>query len=87
MEILELKNTKIKNSLDGQSGRMEMTVERSSELEDVPIQIILQGQYEKKYKNGDAYFAVIATSAFSPKTSFVHVRVTKQQWEELNTNN
>ena len=48
-------------------------------------EIILQGQYEKKYKNGDAYFAVIATSAFSPKTSFVHVRVTKQQWEELNT--
>ena len=32
MEILELKNTKI-NSLDGHSGRMEMTEERNSELE------------------------------------------------------
>ena len=38
MEILELKNTKIRNSLDGRSGSMEMTEERDSELEVGPIQ-------------------------------------------------
>ena len=38
MEILELKNTKIRNSLDGRSGSMEMTEERDRELEVGPIQ-------------------------------------------------
>ena len=37
MEILELKNTKIRNSLDGHSGRIEMTEERNNELEVGPI--------------------------------------------------
>lgn len=32
MDILELKNTKIRNSLDGHSGRMEMTEEETVSL-------------------------------------------------------
>ena len=39
MDILELKNAKIRSSLDGHSGRMEMTEERNSEPEVGPIQV------------------------------------------------
>lgn len=50
MEVLELKNTitEITNLLDGHSGRMEMTEERSSELEDRPMKIIQPEQRNKR---------------------------------------
>ena len=37
MEILELKNTNIRNSLDGHSGRMEKTEERNSNFTSVTV--------------------------------------------------
>ena len=47
MEILELKNTKI-NSLDGHSGRMEMTEERNSKHRNISTI-----QSEQKRENKD----------------------------------